>query len=52
LREKIFKLAMLLEGVNTFHGLGAISAAHTEKEIRTTLEAVERVAVKWKKYRL
>jgi glutamate-1-semialdehyde 2,1-aminomutase len=50
LREKIFKLAMLEEGFNTFHGYGAISYAHTEDEIQASLDAVERIAKKWKKY--
>jgi glutamate-1-semialdehyde 2,1-aminomutase len=50
LREKIFKLAMLEEGFNTFHGYGAISYAHTEAEIQASLDAVERIAKKWKKY--
>jgi glutamate-1-semialdehyde 2,1-aminomutase len=47
LREKIFKLAMLEEGFNIFHGYGSISAAHTEGEIQDSLDAVERVAKKW-----
>ena len=47
LREKIFKLAMLEEGFNTFHGYGAISTAHTEEEIQASLDAVERIAKKW-----
>jgi glutamate-1-semialdehyde 2,1-aminomutase len=51
LREKIFKLAMLEEGFNIFHGFGAISAAHSEGEIQDSLDAVERIAKKWKKYR-
>jgi glutamate-1-semialdehyde 2,1-aminomutase len=51
LREKIFKLAMLEEGFNIFHGFGAVSAAHTEREIQGSLDAVERIAKKWKKYK-
>jgi glutamate-1-semialdehyde 2,1-aminomutase len=51
LREKIFKLAMLEEGFNIFHGFGAVSAAHTEPEIQGSLDAVERIAKKWKKYK-
>ncbi len=47
LREKIFKLAMLGEGFNVFHGYGAISAAHSDKEIQASLDAVERIAIKW-----
>lgn len=50
LREKIFKLAMLNEGFNIFHGYGAVSAAHTEEEIQASLDASERVAREWKKY--
>jgi len=52
LREKIFKLAMLEEGFNIFHGYGAISAAHTEGEIQASLDAVEKIAKKWKKYNI
>lgn len=48
-REKIFKLAMLREGINIFHGFGAISAAHTEEDIQASIDAVERVARKWKR---
>lgn len=51
LRESIFKLSMLDEGFNIFHGYGAISAAHTEEEIGASLDAVERVAQRWKKYK-
>jgi len=49
IREKIFKLAMLEEGFNIFHGYGAISSAHTEDEIQASLDAVERIAKRWKK---
>ncbi|NIM13531.1 MAG: aminotransferase class III-fold pyridoxal phosphate-dependent enzyme [Candidatus Aminicenantes bacterium] len=52
LREKIFKLSMLNEGFHVFHGYGAISTAHTEEEIQASLDAVERIAKKWTKYRL
>ena len=52
LRESIFKLAMLREGFNIFHGYGGISAAHKEKEIQASLDAVERIAKRWKKYNL
>ncbi len=48
LRETIFKLAMLEQGFHIFHGYGAISAAHTEEEIQASLDAVERIAKKWK----
>jgi glutamate-1-semialdehyde 2,1-aminomutase len=50
IREKVFKLAMLDKGFNIFHGFGAISAAHTEKEIQRCLDAVEQIAGEWKKY--
>jgi glutamate-1-semialdehyde 2,1-aminomutase len=49
LREKIFKLAMLQEGFNIFHGYGSISGAHTETEIQASLDAAERIAIIWKK---
>jgi glutamate-1-semialdehyde 2,1-aminomutase len=49
-REKIFKLAMLEHGFNIFHGYGSISAAHSDQEIQASLDAVDRVAQKWKKY--
>ena len=52
LREKIFRLAMLGEGFNIFHGYGSISAAHLKKEIQSSLDAVERIAKKWTNYRL
>ena len=48
MREKIFKLAMIQEGFNIFHGYGSISGAHTEEEIQASLDAVERIAKKWK----
>jgi glutamate-1-semialdehyde 2,1-aminomutase len=51
LREQIFKLAMLREGFNVFHGYGAISAAHTDEEIQASLDAVERIAKEWNKYK-
>lgn len=47
LRGRIFKLAMLLEGYNIFHGYGALSSAHTEQEIQDSLEAAERIAQTW-----
>jgi len=52
LREKIFKLAMLQEGFNIFHGFGAVSTAHTDEEIQASLDAVERIAKKWKASKL
>jgi glutamate-1-semialdehyde 2,1-aminomutase len=47
MREKIFKLSMLEEGFNIFHGFGTIAFAHTNEEIETSLEAVDRIAQKW-----
>jgi hypothetical protein len=41
---------MLDEGFNIFHGFGAISAAHTESEIRAALDAVEGIAQEWSKF--
>jgi glutamate-1-semialdehyde 2,1-aminomutase len=52
LREKVFKLAMLLEGFNIFHGYGSISFAHSESEIQGSLGAVERIAKRWRKYNI
>jgi len=52
LREKVFKLSMLQEGFNIFHGYGAVSFAHSESEIRDSLDAVERIAKKWKKHKI
>ena len=52
MRERIFKLAMLNEGYNTFHGYGGISFAHTEEEILSSLDAIERVARRFQKYKL
>lgn len=49
LRENIFKLAMLQEGFNIFHGFGTISYAHSEAEIQAALSAVERIAADWRK---
>ncbi len=47
LREKIFKLAMILEGFHIFHGYGAVTAAHTEEEVMASLDAVRRIAERW-----
>jgi glutamate-1-semialdehyde 2,1-aminomutase len=48
LREKAFKLAMMKEGFHTFHGFGAVSASHKHNEIQASLDAVERIAKRWK----
>jgi glutamate-1-semialdehyde 2,1-aminomutase len=50
LREKIFKLSMLEEGFNIFHGYGTIALAHSDEEIEASLKAVDRIAAKWQKY--
>jgi glutamate-1-semialdehyde 2,1-aminomutase len=50
LREKIFKLSMLEEGFNIFHGYGTIATAHSDEEIDASLKAADRIASKWKKY--
>ena len=47
MREKIFRLAMINKGFNTFHGYGAISYAHTKEEIHASLDAVECIASNW-----
>ncbi len=52
LREKFFKLSMLEEGFNIFHGYGSISASHTEEEIQDSLDAVERIAKRWRRYNI
>jgi glutamate-1-semialdehyde 2,1-aminomutase len=43
-RERIFKLAMLLEDVYTMHGLGALSAAHTGDVLEHFYDACDHVA--------
>lgn len=48
LRERIFKLAMIQEGFNIFHGYGSISGAHTDEDIQASLDATERIAKKWR----
>ena len=51
MREKIFKLAMINEGFNIFHGYGAVSFSHTDEEIQASLDAVERIARKFVSYK-
>lgn len=48
LREKIFRLAMLEQGFNIFHGYGSVTAAHTEADIQASLDAVEQIAGQWR----
>ena len=51
MRERIFKLAMIQEGFNIFHGYGSISGAHTEENIQSSLDAIERIAKKWRSFK-
>ena len=44
LRESVLKLALLLENVYVMHGLGALSTAHTEKDIDHLLAAFDTVS--------
>jgi glutamate-1-semialdehyde 2,1-aminomutase len=44
LRERVFKLALLNEGVHVVHGGGAVSTAHGERAVRATLDACAEVA--------
>jgi len=44
MREKILRLAMINEGFNIFHGYGGISYAHTDEEIQASLDAIDRFA--------
>jgi glutamate-1-semialdehyde 2,1-aminomutase len=48
-RERVFRLAMLLEDVYTMHGLGALSVAHTEQDLNRLYEACDRVAQRLKR---
>jgi glutamate-1-semialdehyde 2,1-aminomutase len=50
LREKVFQLALLCEDVHVVHGLGAVSTAHTEEDLRFYAGAIERVAHRLKPY--
>jgi glutamate-1-semialdehyde 2,1-aminomutase len=43
LRERVSKLAFLIEGVHTVHGLGALSMAHGEDEVQRTAQACRAV---------
>lgn len=44
LRERVLKLALLLEDVYVMHGLGVLSTAHTEEDIDHLLTAFDAVA--------
>jgi len=50
LRERVFKLALLNEGVHVTHGGGAASTAHNEKAVRKTIDACAAVARLFKKF--
>lgn len=43
-REKVLKLALLLERVHVMHGLGALSTAHSEDDLAWLFEACEAAA--------
>jgi glutamate-1-semialdehyde 2,1-aminomutase len=49
LREKVLKLALLLEGIHVVHGGGAVSFAHTGEHIEKTITAFEEVAELFRK---
>ncbi len=44
LRENILKLALLLDGVYTMHGLGSLCAAHTEADLQKLYDACDHLA--------
>ena len=44
LRERVLRLALLLENVHVVHGGGSVSAAHTEEDIAVLEAACQRVA--------
>ncbi len=44
LRERVLKLALLLEDVYTMHGLGALSTAHTDQDLEKLYAACGRAA--------
>jgi glutamate-1-semialdehyde 2,1-aminomutase len=50
LRERVLKLGLLLEDIHVHHGLGALSAAHTEDDIAFLGQACRRVARRIKHY--
>jgi glutamate-1-semialdehyde 2,1-aminomutase len=50
LREDVLKLALLVEGVHVVHGGGAVSTAHTQNQIRHTLQAYAQAARLFTKY--
>lgn len=50
LRERVFQLALLCEDVHVVHGLGAVSTAHSEDDLRGYAVAAQRVARRLKPY--
>lgn len=50
LSEVALRVALLLEDVHIFHGLGALSTAHTEQDIERLGEACRRAARRFKPY--
>lgn len=44
LRESVLKLGLLLENVHVVHGLGSVSAAHTDQHLERVYEAFDNVA--------
>ena len=48
LGDKALQLALLLENVHVVHGLGALSTAHTDEDIKLLGEACRRVARRFK----
>ncbi len=44
LRERVFKLALLLHDVYTVHGFGALSTAHTQADLDVLYDACDQVA--------
>jgi glutamate-1-semialdehyde 2,1-aminomutase len=50
LREEFLKLALLVHGVNVVHGGGAVSAAHSDRDIDRTIDAYGETARLFAKY--
>jgi glutamate-1-semialdehyde 2,1-aminomutase len=51
MREDLLKMALLVNGVNVVHGGGAVSAAHSAKDIDATIAAYGEAARLFAKYR-
>jgi glutamate-1-semialdehyde 2,1-aminomutase len=50
LREEILKISLLVNGVNSVHGGGSVSAAHSDRDIDRTIDAYAESARLFKKY--